>query len=25
VLDHGRITWHGDPARFAQEMSTGYL
>ncbi|MGC1353244.1 MAG: ATP-binding cassette domain-containing protein [Xanthobacteraceae bacterium] len=25
VLDHGRITWQGDPARFAQEMSTGYL
>jgi branched-chain amino acid transport system ATP-binding protein len=25
VLDHGRITWHGDPVRFAQEMSTGYL
>jgi len=25
VLDHGRITWHGDPARFAEEMSTGYL
>jgi branched-chain amino acid transport system ATP-binding protein len=25
VLDHGRITWHGDPARFAQEMSAGYL
>ena len=25
VLDHGRITWHGDPVRFAQEMSAGYL
>jgi branched-chain amino acid transport system ATP-binding protein len=25
VLDHGRITWHGEPARFADEMSTGYL
>jgi branched-chain amino acid transport system ATP-binding protein len=25
VLDHGRITWQGDPARFAREMSTGYL
>ena len=25
VLDHGRITWQGDPARFASEMSTGYL
>jgi branched-chain amino acid transport system ATP-binding protein len=25
VLDHGRITWQGDPVRFAQEMSTGYL
>jgi ABC-type branched-subunit amino acid transport system ATPase component len=25
VLDHGRITWQGDPARFAAEMSTGYL
>jgi branched-chain amino acid transport system ATP-binding protein len=25
VLDHGRITWHGDPARFAAEMGTGYL
>jgi ABC-type branched-subunit amino acid transport system ATPase component len=25
VLDHGRITWHGDPARFAAEMPTGYL
>jgi ABC-type branched-subunit amino acid transport system ATPase component len=25
VLDHGRITWEGDPARFAQEMGTGYL
>jgi branched-chain amino acid transport system ATP-binding protein len=25
VLDHGRITWRGDPARFAREMPTGYL
>jgi branched-chain amino acid transport system ATP-binding protein len=25
VLDHGRITWHGDPARFAAEMPSGYL
>jgi ABC-type branched-subunit amino acid transport system ATPase component len=25
VLDHGRITWQGDPVRFAEEMSTGYL
>jgi len=25
VLDHGRITWHGEPAQFAEEMSTGYL
>jgi branched-chain amino acid transport system ATP-binding protein len=25
VLDHGRITWQGDPAHFAREMSTGYL
>ena len=25
VLDHGRITWQGDPTRFASEMSTGYL
>jgi branched-chain amino acid transport system ATP-binding protein len=25
VLDRGSITWQGDPARFAQEMSTGYL
>jgi len=25
VLDHGRITWQGDPVRFAAEMSTGYL
>jgi len=25
VLDHGRITWHGDPTRFAAEMRTGYL
>jgi branched-chain amino acid transport system ATP-binding protein len=25
VLDHGRIAWFGDPARFAAEMPTGYL
>jgi ABC-type branched-subunit amino acid transport system ATPase component len=25
MLDHGRITWQGDPARFAAEMRTGYL
>jgi ABC-type branched-subunit amino acid transport system ATPase component len=25
MLDHGRVTWHGDPARFAAEMRTGYL
>jgi branched-chain amino acid transport system ATP-binding protein len=25
VLDHGRITWQGDPARFAAEMHAGYL
>ena len=25
VLDHGRISWQGDPARFAAEMRTGYL
>ena len=25
VLDHGRIAWQGDPARFAAEMRTGYL
>ena len=25
VLDHGRVTWQGDPARFAREMPTGYL
>jgi len=25
VLDHGRSTWHGEPARFAAEMSAGYL
>ena len=25
VLDHGRITWQGDPARFAEEMHAGYL
>jgi ABC-type branched-subunit amino acid transport system ATPase component len=25
VLDHGRITWQGDPVRFAEEMHAGYL
>ena len=25
LLDHGRITWQGDPARFAEEMRTRYL
>jgi branched-chain amino acid transport system ATP-binding protein len=25
VLEHARIVWEGDPARFAEEMSTGYL
>jgi branched-chain amino acid transport system ATP-binding protein len=25
LLDHGRITWQGEPARFADEMHTGYL
>ena len=25
VLDHGRITWEGDPLRFAAEMHAGYL
>jgi ABC-type branched-subunit amino acid transport system ATPase component len=25
VLDHGRISWQGDPVRFAAEMRTGYL
>ncbi len=25
VLDHGRITWEGDPVRFAAEMHAGYL
>ncbi len=25
MLDHGRIAWQGDPARFAAEMRTGYL
>jgi len=25
LLDHGRIAWQGDPARFAEEMHTGYL
>ncbi|HKM61841.1 MAG TPA: ATP-binding cassette domain-containing protein [Acidisphaera sp.] len=25
VLEHARIVWEGDPARFAQEAGTGYL
>jgi branched-chain amino acid transport system ATP-binding protein len=25
LLDHARITWEGDPVRFAAEMGTGYL
>jgi branched-chain amino acid transport system ATP-binding protein len=25
VLEHARITWEGDPGRFAEEMGTGYL
>src|SRR5581483_12304816 len=25
VLEHARIIWEGDPARFAAEMGTGYL
>jgi branched-chain amino acid transport system ATP-binding protein len=25
VLEHARIVWEGDPARFAEEMGTGYL
>jgi branched-chain amino acid transport system ATP-binding protein len=25
VLEHARITWEGDPGRFAREMGTGYL
>jgi branched-chain amino acid transport system ATP-binding protein len=25
VLEHARIVWEGDPARFAQEMGAGYL
>ena len=25
LLDHGRITWQGDPAKFVAEMRTGYL
>jgi branched-chain amino acid transport system ATP-binding protein len=25
VLEHARIVWEGDPARFAREMGTGYL
>jgi branched-chain amino acid transport system ATP-binding protein len=25
VLEHGRFIWEGSPARFAEEMGTGYL
>ena len=25
VLEHARIVWEGSPARFADEMGTGYL
>jgi branched-chain amino acid transport system ATP-binding protein len=25
VLDHGRVTWEGNPNRFASEMGVGYL
>ncbi len=25
LLEHARIIWEGDPARFAREMGTGYL
>ena len=25
VLDHGRLTWEGGPAKFAEEMGQGYL
>ena len=25
VLEHARISWEGDPGRFAEEMGTGYL
>jgi ABC-type branched-subunit amino acid transport system ATPase component len=25
VLDHGRVTWEGNPTRFASEMGVGYL
>jgi branched-chain amino acid transport system ATP-binding protein len=25
VLEHARIVWEGDPARFAEEMGAGYL
>ncbi|MGB0087134.1 MAG: ATP-binding cassette domain-containing protein, partial [Rhodomicrobiaceae bacterium] len=25
VLEHARIVWEGPPARFAEEMGTGYL
>ncbi len=25
LLEHARIVWEGDPARFAREMGTGYL
>ena len=25
VLDHGRVTWEGNPTKFADEMGVGYL
>jgi len=25
VLEHARIVWEGNPARFAKEMGRGYL
>jgi hypothetical protein len=25
VLEHGRIIWEGEPAKFAAEMGTDYL
>jgi branched-chain amino acid transport system ATP-binding protein len=25
LLEHARIIWEGDPARFAQEVGAGYL
>jgi hypothetical protein len=25
VLEHARIIWEGEPAKFAAEMGTGYL